>query len=399
MLIAGIVAEYNPFHNGHQWHIRRTRAELGEDAVIVCCMSGDFVQRGEAAVYSKFARAEAAARCGADIVFELPLPWALSSAEGFARGAVGLLHALRAVDVLSFGSESGDAGALSAAAEALLAPTLGPEIRAALADGVPYAAARQSALALRSPESAELLSSPNNILAVEYIKALYDLRSDMRVLTFRREGAEHDGVGGSGGIRSASELRTQLAAGQDIAPFIPAAAAGIYAREREHGRGPVSMRALEPALLSRLRMLPDAAFEALPDAGEGLANRLMRAAREEPGWDGVLSAAKTRRYALSRLRRMCMCACLGVSRGMADGVPPYARILAATARGREALRLIAGRTRIPIITKPAVARELPREHLAVFELGAAARDLYVLAASAREERRGGSDWRTGPAVI
>ena len=125
MLIAGIVAEYNPFHNGHQWHIRRTRAELGEDAVIVCCMSGDFVQRGEAAVYSKFARAEAAARCGADIVFELPLPWALSSAEGFARGAVGLLHALRAVDVLSFGSESGDAGALSAAAEALLDPTLG----------------------------------------------------------------------------------------------------------------------------------------------------------------------------------------------------------------------------------------------------------------------------------
>ena len=206
MLIAGIVAEYNPFHNGHQWHIRRTRAELGEDAVIVCCMSGDFVQRGEAAVYSKFARAEAAARCGADIVFELPLPWALSSAEGFARGAVGLLHALRAVDVLSFGSESGDAGALSAAAEALLDPTLGPEIRAALADGVPYAAARQSALALRSPESAELLSSPNNILAVEYIKALYDLRSDMRVLTFRREGAEHDGVGGSGCIRSASEL-------------------------------------------------------------------------------------------------------------------------------------------------------------------------------------------------
>ena len=96
---------------------------------------------------------------------------------------------------------------------------------------------------------------------------------------------------------------------------------------------------------------------------------------------------------------MCMCACLGVSRGMADGVPPYARILAATARGREALRLIAGRTRIPIITKPAVARELPREHLAIFELGAAARDLYVLAASAREERRGGSDWRTGPAVI
>ena len=104
MVIAGIVAEYNPFHNGHEWHIRRTREKLGEDAVIVCCMSGDFVQRGEAAAYSKFARAEAAARCGADLVFELPLPWALSSAEGFARGAVGRLAQLGAVDVRSFGS-------------------------------------------------------------------------------------------------------------------------------------------------------------------------------------------------------------------------------------------------------------------------------------------------------
>ena len=398
MVIAGIVAEYNPFHNGHEWHIRRTREALGEDAVIVCCMSGDFVQRGEAAAYSKFARAEAAARCGADLVFELPLPWALSSAEGFARGAVGLLAQLGAVDVLSFGSECGDADALSAAAEALLDPSLGPEIREALADGVPFAAARQSALALRSPESAALLSTPNNILAVEYIKALYDLRSDMRIITFRREGAEHDGAG-SGSIRSASELRTHLAAGRDIAPFIPAAAAEVFAREHALGRGPVSGRDIEPLLLSRLRMLPDSAFEALPDASEGLANRLMRAAREEPGWDGVLSAAKTKRYALSRLRRMCMCACLGIRKGMADGLPPYARILAATARGREALRPIAGRTRIPIITKPAVARELPREALAVFELGASARDLYVLTASAREERRGGSDWRTGPAVL
>lgn len=398
MVIAGIVAEYNPFHNGHEWHIRRTREKLGEDAVIVCCMSGDFVQRGEAAAYSKFARAEAAARCGADLVFELPLPWALSSAEGFARGAVGLLAQLGAVDVLSFGSECGDADALSAAAEALLDPSLGPEIREALADGVPFAAARQSALALRSPESAALLSTPNNILAVEYIKALYDLRSDMRIITFRREGAEHDGAG-SGSIRSASELRTHLAACRDIAPFIPAAAAEVFAREHALGRGPVSGRDIEPLLLSRLRMLPDSAFEALPDASEGLANRLMRAAQEEPGWDGVLSAAKTKRYALSRLRRMCMCACLGIRKGMADGLPPYARILAATARGREALRLIAGRTRIPIITKPAVARELPREALAVFELGASARDLYVLTASAREERRGGSDWRTGPAVL
>lgn len=398
MVIGGIVAEYNPFHNGHALHIERTRSALGGDAAVVCCMSGDFVQRGEAAVYSKFARAEAAVRCGADLVVELPLPWALSSAEGFARGAVGVLGGLGVVDRLSFGSECGDAGALEAAAEALLDPALAPEIRSELSGGLSFAAARQRALARRSPELAALLDTPNNILGVEYIKAIFDQRLDMGVLTFRREGAAHDGAG-EGNIRSAAELRTRIGAGRDVDGCMPPEAARVFARERELGRGPVLPSALEPMLLSRLRMLPDGAYDDLPDATEGLGNRLRAAAREEPSWDGVLSAAKSKRYALSRLRRMCMCACLGIRAGMAEGTPAYARVLAANERGREVLRMASGRARIPIITKAAAARSMPREIREAFELGAMARDLYVLGCSAREERRGGSDWRTGPAVL
>lgn len=398
MVIAGIVAEYNPFHNGHALHINKTREALGADTAVVCCMSGDFVQRGEAAVYSKFARAEAAVRCGADLVVELPLPWALSSAEGFARGALGVLGGLGVVDTLSFGSECGDAALLSAAAEALLEPSLAPEIKAELAEGLPFAAARQRALSRRDPELAGLLDSPNNILGVEYIKAIFDLRLDMEVLTFRREGAAHDGAG-EGEIRSANELRTRMGAGRPVDDYMPPEAAKVFAREKGLGRGPVLPSTLEPMLLSRLRMLPESAFNGLPDATEGLGNRLCAAAREEPGWDGVLSAAKSKRYALSRIRRMCMCACLGVRAGMADQAPPYARVLAANARGREVLRLAAGRARIPLITKAAAARSLPREVEDIFELGARARDLYVLGYGAREERRGGSDWRTGPAML
>lgn len=399
MRVVGIVTEFNPFHNGHALLLERAREAMGEDTAVVCCMSGDFVQRGEAAVWSKFARAEAAARCGADLVFELPLPWALSSAEGFARGGVGLLAALGVVDCLCFGSECGETEPLERAAEALLSPALAAELRRELESGIPFAAARQRALAaVTDEETARLVETPNNILAVEYIRAIYELGLDLGFMTVRREGAEHDGQG-EGSIRSASELRSRIAAGKSCSGFMPDAALAVFEREAERGRGPVLMEALEPMLLARLRMLPDEEFSRLPDASEGLGNRLRAAVRDEPTLDGVLAAAKSKRYALSRIRRMTMCACLGVREGMAEGVPPYARLLAASERGRELLRRAQDKSRIPIITKAAAARQLPRETLSVFELGSGARDLYVLGYRAAAERRGGTDWRTGPALV
>lgn len=399
MRVVGIVTEFNPFHNGHALLLERAREAMGEDTAVVCCMSGDFVQRGEAAVWSKFARAEAAARCGADLVFELPLPWALSSAEGFARGGVGLLAALGVVDCLCFGSECGETEPLERAAEALLSPALAAELRRELESGIPFAAARQRALAaVTDEETARLVETPNNILAVEYIRAIYELGLDLGFITVRREGAEHDGQG-EGSIRSASELRSRIAAGKSCSGFMPDAALAVFEREAERGRGPVLMETLEPMLLARLRMLPDEEFSRLPDASEGLGNRLRAAVRDEPTLDGVLAAAKSKRYALSRIRRMTMCACLGVREGMAEGVPPYARLLAASERGRELLRRAQDKSRIPIITKAAAARQLPRDTLSVFELGSGARDLYVLGYRAAAERRGGTDWRTGPALV
>lgn len=398
MNVAGIVAEYNPFHNGHVMHVEETKRLLGEDTPVVCVMTGDFVQRGEAAVYSKYARAEAAARCGGDLVFELPLPWAISSAEGFARGAVGLLGALGVVTHLSFGSECGQLEPLESLAQALLDPRMDLVIKDELAEGDSYARARQRALAKTVGETAALLDTPNNILGVEYLKAVYSQHLDLQAVTMRRVGSAHDGPG-DGGQRSASEIRTLLGAGEDVSDFVPAAAMAVYERERERGRGAMRMDDLEQALLSRLRMLGPEAFGALPDASEGLGNRLAAAVREEPGWNAVLSAAKTKRYALARIRRMAVCAALGVTAGMADGIPPYARLLAVTERGRSLLREIGNRTQIPVVTKPATVRALSREALRVYELGADAHDLYVLGYAAVEERRGGADWRTGPVVV
>ena len=397
MKIAGIVAEYNPFHNGHVEHIAETRERLGADCGVVCCMSGDFVQRGEAAQWPKLARAEAAVSCGADLVFELPVQWSLSSAEGFARGAVGLLAELGVVDYLSFGAESREPRALERAAEALLSPAVDAAIRDELPLGDSYAAVRERVLARFIGDDAAVLASPNNILAVEYIKALYLCSSDIEPLVVERRGAGHD-MPSSGRIRSASELRSKTAAGRPVAEFMPRAAADILERERRQGRGPVFMASLETALLSRLRALAPGDFAALPDASEGLENRLA-AAIEEPTLDGVLAAAKSKRYALARLRRMCMCAALGIRAGMNAGTPQYARLLAANERGREILRLISERSRIPVITKSASARRLPREAADCFALNAAAHDLFVLGCPAVSERRGGGDWRLTPVML
>ena len=379
MSVIGIVGEYNPMHYGHLHHIAETKRLMGEDCPVVCAMSGDFIQRGEAAVYSKFARAEAAVMSGVDLVLELPLPWVLSSAEGFARGAVGLLETI---------------------AETLIDPLIGADIRAELQNdaGIPFAVARQRAVAKRLGEMSSQLETPNNILAIEYIKAIYNLGLNMKPVTIQRFGSGHDQMSGEG-YKSAAEIRRMMISGRDIAAVLPESAYTVYRREEKLGRGPVVPESLESAVISRLRMLPDEAYERLPDAGEGLHNRVAKAAREECSIDAILAAGKSKRYALSRIRRMVMCAALGITADMSAETPPYARVLAASARGCELLRDMRQTARIPIIIKPADVKNCGEECRKLFELGSAAHDLYVLGYAARNERRGGADWRTSPKIV
>lgn len=397
MDILGVVCEYNPFHSGHAYHLRRSRELLGGDVPTVCVMSGDFVQRGEPAAFSKFARAEAACRCGADLVVELPLPWALSSAEGFARGAVGLLAKLGATHI-SFGSEAGETEPLTKLARTLTTAGFTEDVRRVLETdaAMSYAAARQIALEKQLGELSELIRTPNNILAVEYIKAIGELKADIRPLTVKRIGSGHD-MSGDAPVKSASELRSMLVNGDDTAEYIPSAAWEVYEREMRCGRGPLTVEDLETALLSRLRMLPAEAFDRLPDGSDGIGRRLYAAVQEEAGIADILSAAKNKRYALARIRRMCMCAALGIREGMNAGVPPYARVLAANERGCSLLRAAKGK--LPVVTKPASVRTLSAECTELFACGASAHDFFVLGFNAFEDKKGGSDWRTGPKIV
>lgn len=399
MNIIGIVCEYNPFHNGHAYQINRSREMLGEDAAVVCVMSGDYVQRGEPAFFSKFARAEAACRCGADLVVELPLPWALSSAEGFARGAVSILAALGCTH-LSFGSESGELEALQKLAESLADPMVLGEIKERMADepALSFAVARQAVLENHHGENAKLIETPNNILAIEYLKAIYELGLDITPLTVKRKGSAHDALGESE-TKSASELRQMLGRSESIAAYVPRQALAVYERELEQGRTASGKAAEELVLLSRLRMLEEDAYLTLADSGDGVGRRLCKAAKEEPTLELILASAKTKRIAMSRLRRMCLCAALGINREMAAGLPPYARVLSANSKGRAFLREIDSKTTIPVVTKPAHIKDIGGKAEQVFAACASAHDMYTLSYSSVKDKKGGSDWRTGPKIV
>lgn len=193
MAVAGVIAEYNPFHRGHAWQIAEIRRRLGDGTAVVACMSGNFVQRGEFAVLGKRGRAEAALLGGADLVLELPTPWSAAGAERFAQGGVSLLAAAGVVTHLAFGSESGDLRPLRAAADCLDGEAYRAGLRRLLGGGMTFAAARQEAVrGLTDREAADCLSRPNDILAVEYLRSLKALGGGIQPLALPRVGAGHD---------------------------------------------------------------------------------------------------------------------------------------------------------------------------------------------------------------
>lgn len=383
METAGIVAEYNPFHRGHAWHIAETRRRLGGEAPVVCVMSGHWVQRGECALADKWLRAALALDRGADLVVELPTPWAMASAESFARGAVSLLAATGVVDVLSFGSETGELAPLEEAAAALDAPDYPERLRAALGRGLSFPAARQEAA------GAACLSAPNNNLGVEYLRSIRALGSTIRPLTVPRQGVGHDGPA-AGGFASASELRRLLRAGrgEEAAPYLTAPWSGELA----------DMQHIERAVLARLRTMGEGDWAALPDGGgaEGLPSRLAKAAREAVSLEDFYTRAKTRRYPHARLRRLALAAFLDLRAAERPAAPPYVRVLGLGGRGRALLRKMKDTCPLPVIVKPAQARELDGPARMLFESEARYTDLYGLCFPA--PRPCGAEWIHSPVV-
>lgn len=371
MKIVGIVAEYNPFHAGHRHHIEETRRRLGEECTVVAAMSGNFVQRGDAAITDKWARARMALEGGVDLVLELPTAWAASSAEHFAFGAVSVLK-MAGVDTLSFGSESADSAKLKAVAAVLDTEEFKTELQPHLDQGLPFALCRQKAVeALLGAQTAACMANPNDNLGVEYLKAANRLGFDPEVIAVPRVGAAHDG-GDHPDYPSASHVRQEILNGA-----VPM-------------DNPGSLKFNERAVLARLRQMTAEEFEALPDCGEGLAVRLYEAVRKAASLEEVYDFAKTKRYAHARIRRAVLWAALGLKESDRPHTPPYLRVLGANERGRAVLKAIP--EDVTVITKPTHGKGIP-----LMELEARCTDFYALC---RENVLPcGAEWTTSPVIF
>ena len=329
MKTVGVICEYNPLHRGHARQLQWIREHFDGDCAIVCLMSGNFVQRGAPAILDKSLRAKAAVLAGADLVLELPVNYALSSAEGFAAGGVGILAPF--CDYLCFGSETGDEESLMATARALLSEDFPPLLREELDKGLSFPAARQAALQRMGAEGA-LLSRPNDILAVEYCKAILAQGAAMAPLPIYRPGSYHAKTADFENP-SATAVRKRMLENAPWQDFVPTAAAEVFAGAALH-----IIQAGERAILAKLRTMTDAEFEALPYGSEGLWRKLMHNCRSCGSLEEIIAATKSKRYTRTRLDRMVMCAFLGITADMLEEPPSYTRVLALNDTGRTVLK-------------------------------------------------------------
>ena len=338
---AAVICEYNPLHLGHIRQFRAIRDDLGADARIVCLMSGSYVQRGAPAVFSAPERAQAAVLCGADLVLELPLTASLSSAEGFASGAVEILDRLGIIDVLCFGCESGDGNIIMSTASLLRSDRFQEALRERLTEGDSFAATRQRALAVVGGDGS-VLERPNDILAVEYCKALLARGSAIQPLAIRREGGYHDAAPDPENP-SAAALRALM---PDPAwlDYVPPQARAIFA-----GAEPHRLEWGERAVLARLRAMSEDEFEALPYGSEGLWRKLMAESRKAATLEELITSVKSRRYARTRIERMILCAFLGLRESDFSAPIEYARVLAFNIAGRQLLRQARDHGQIPLV--------------------------------------------------
>ena len=329
MKTVGIICEYNPLHLGHRKQIERIKAEFGENCAVVCAMSGNYVQRGVPAILDKSRRARAAVLCGADLVLELPVTAALSSAEGFAAGGVKILSQM--CDTLCFGAETAEKDALIHTAKALLSGDFPPLLRRELDTGKSFPAARQAAM-VQMGLSAQVLSQPNDILAVEYCKAILTQDSPMEPFPIHRAGSYHaEDVDMEN--PSATAVRGRMLAAQDWKSCIPQPAQAIFADAPMH-----TLAAGERAVLAKLRTMTDAEFEALPYGSEGLWRKFLHACRTEATLEAIIAATKSKRYTRTRIDRMVICAFLGITKETLEAEVPYTRVLAFNDKGRGVLK-------------------------------------------------------------
>lgn len=372
----GIVTEFNPFHNGHKYLVDSLKKD--DNTIVTAVMSGNFVQRGEPAVLDVNLRTKMALTSGVDLVLSLPLPYCISTAEKFALAGVTVLDSMNCLDSIAFGSESNNKALLFDCAKNLKSPEFDALVSKFIENGVSYPAAReQSVRELYGDTQAELLKNSNDILGVEYVKGLMSINSDLDVTTIKRTGAKHDSDKGTSNIRSASLIRTFIDDLSEVKNFVPKDSFEVLKSATENGKV-IDYKKYELSLMFKLRTLTPEGFKKLPDVSEGLEYRIYDAVKNSNSYPELLEKIKTKRYTLSRIRRILLFAYLDITKEMLTSPIPYIRVLGFNEKGASLLKLCKEKSKLPIITRPADLKNLSENAKRIYELECKARDLYSL---------------------
>ncbi len=415
MNVVGIICEYNPFHNGHLYHLQAAKKASSSSAV-VCVMSGNFTQRGEPSIVNKWARTEMAIAAGADVVFELPVLYATRSAYWFARGGIETLHSTGVVSHLAFGAENVCAEAMQETVKILTHETAAfrKKLKHSLKQGMSYPKARSTALKTEFPGKTELWSKPNNVLALTYLQVLQELDIKMQPVIIKRQGLGYESLKLQEGVfPSATALRNELSVTQSsgfllslekIHPHLPAAAYMLLKKEYLQGCCPVTPQTFSPQIMTLLRRSTEKEICQIVDVTEGLENRISALAQECGDTTEFLGKLKTKRFTYTRLQRFLIHLLLNYTRDNEKHIkkgPPYLRVLGFSKKGQTLLKTISSASDLPVIVKAAHAKKYCRNDEsfnAFWEMDTLATNLYNLAYPEVSQRTGNQDYRRGPVL-
>ena len=372
MSVTGIVCEFNPFHNGHKYLIDSVKKD-GD--IIIAVMSGNFVQRGEPALFPKEYRIKAALECGVDIVLELPFLYATASAEIFAEAAVSILYAF-GCEKIAFGAENADIEIIKDAAEILSDKSFSASIAKHLETGISYPAARQAAFDEYSINFD--ISAPNNILGVEYVKAINKIDSAIVPIAVKRIGAGYNDDRATDGFASASYLRQLIYKNIDVSEFVPTTSQKVYTNALKNGSY-ISLEKYNTAMLSVLRQNFYSNLSHIANMAEGLENRIKTSVKENITIEGIYDTAKTKRFTHSRIRRAVLSACFGVTQEDLKIPVSYCRLLGFCTKKNDEMGYLASNCKIPFAVRSSDIKKIgSRNAERIFELENKSTDFYNL---------------------
>lgn len=385
--VVGIIAEYNPFHNGHTYHIQMTKEKTGADFVVVI-MTGNFTQRGNTSVINKWEKTKMAINGGADLVIELPTIYSISSAENFANGAIKILNSLKIIDLISFGMETTAISDLNNVANVLYSEPIEYKniLNSKLNKGESYPKARENALMiyLKDPKRySNILKGSNNILAIEYLKALKKYKSDIIPFGVRREKVYYNSTKIIDEYASATAIRRLLIHNQieEIRKVVPPLSFSILLKNMREGTYALDLTAYSSEILYKLRNMNVEEIANLPDVSEGLENLIKDMSNRTNNLIELINGIKSKRYTQTRIQRILLYALLGITKKdmeVSKKINPYVRILGCSENGKILLSQIDKKVKVITSLKKFEKTNKNKKLKRILEIDKNATNIYTL---------------------